>query len=256
MTSRTLISAVALATLTLLTACGGGEASDDNAANRAQASGVGGIGGSGVATQGVGGIGGSGVAAQGVGGIGGSGVQTQGVGGIGGSGVTAQGVGGIGGSGIQSVARTQTCGLQSVNVTIAGARLNTDGAANLGSEGWVDVALATPVRVDLLSGASLPLDLSGLPAGTYREMRLLLVVDAASAPLANSVVGATGVETALAVPASLPMAVDIAVAVAVAGGQASASFSGLAVCQAVASSAGVWSLDAVTRGATQVASAS
>jgi hypothetical protein len=229
MTSKTLFAAVALATLSFLTACGGGgDASDDNVANQARVNGVGGIGGSGVAS--VGGIGGSGIAS----------------------------VGGIGGSGIQSVAVAHACGLKSVYVTIAGARLNPNGAADLGSEGWVDVALASPVRVDLLTlaaGASLPLDLSGLPSGTYHQMRLLLAAGDASTPLSDAVVDADGVETALAVPSVAQGGLPLAVRVSVAGGQVSAMYQGLDVCGAVAASAGIYALDAVTGGATQVASA-
>ena len=263
MTSKSLLTAVALATLTLLAACGGGAAADDNAGLAAAPSSVGGIGGSGLTSQSAGGIGGSGV--QGVGGIGGSGVQgvggiggsgVQGVGGIGGSGV--QSVGGIGGSGIQSVAAAHACGLRSVNVTIAGARLNPDGAADAGGEGWVDVALAAPVRVDLLAlatGAALPLDLSGLPSGSYRQMRLLVQANDAAGPLADSVVASTGVETALAVPDAAQGGLPLAVRVSVAGGQVSASYAGLDVCGAVAATAGTYALDAVTGAAAQVASA-
>ena len=268
MSSKTLFTVVALAMLSLLTACGGGDGADDNLANRPQASGVGGsggqvsgvggIGGSGGQASSVGGIGGSGGQASSVGGIGGSGGQVASVGGIGGSGGQVASVGGIGGSGIQSAAVAHACGLKSVNVTIAAARLNPNGAADLGSEGWVDVALPVPVRVDLLtlaSGAPLPLDLSGLPSGTYRQMRLLLVTGDAAAPLADSVVGVGGVETALAVPGIAQGGLPLAVRVSVAAGQVSASLQGLDVCGAVAASAGTYALDAVTGGASQVASA-
>lgn len=265
MTSRTLFSAVALATLTLLTACGGGGASDDGTGAQLQVGGsglttqgVGGIGGSGIAAQGVGGIGGSGLTTQGVGGIGGSGVAAQGVGGIGGSGVVAQGVGGIGGSGLTTAASVRACSVQSVNVTIAGARVNQNGAADLNSSGWVDVALASPVRVDLMtlaSGATLPLDLTTLPAGTYRQMRLLLVADDAAAPLADSVVTKSRIETALAVPSVAQGGLPLATAITVADGQVSASYQDLDVCSAVATAgAGGYQLDALTQGTTQVAS--
>ena len=89
MTSRTLFTAIALATLASLAGCGGGDVNDDQAqadsAVTAQSSG--GIGGSGLTTQGTGGIGGSGVGVLDTGGIGGSGTRTAGTGGIGGSGV-------------------------------------------------------------------------------------------------------------------------------------------------------------------------
>ena len=258
MSSRILFSAVALAALSFLTACGGGDASEDNVANQQQAASVGGIGGSGLTAQSVGGIGGSGVNTQSVGGIGGSGVTTQSVGGIGGSGVTAQSVGGIGGSGIESVNVAQVCSLQSVNVTIAGARVNADAAAGAGSAGWVDVAVAAPVRTDLLklaSGGALPLDFSALPDGTYRQIRLLLVPDDAAAPLADSVVAASSQEIALAVPTAADGGLPLTPTITVSQGQVSASYAGLDACKAVASTAGIYALDAVASSAQQVASA-
>ena len=240
MTSRILFSAVALAALSFLTACGGGDAGDDNVANQASATSIGGIGGSG--TQSVGGIGGSG---------------TQSVGGIGGSGT--QSVGGIGGSGTQSVYVARVCSLQSVNVTIAGALVNADRMANAGSDGWVAVPVAAPLRTDLLklaAGGTLPLDFSALPDGTYRQIRLLLVADDAAAPLADSVVAADSQEVALAVPAAAAGGLPLAPTITVAQGQVSASFSGLNVCQAVSGTAGTYALDAVTSSATtQLASA-
>jgi len=280
MNSRLLFSSVALAALACLTACGGGGGSEDNAANQTQASSIGGIGGSGVAgvggiggtgssTQGVGGIGGTGSSTQGVGGIGGTGSSTQSVGGIGGSGVDAQSVGGIGGSGIQSVggiggsgiqsvAHVQACGLRSVSVTVAGARVNANGAADLGSEGWIDVALAAPVQVDLLqlaAGGALPLNLSSLPDGSYRQIRLLVVADDAANPLADTIVTLAGVQTPLAVPSTSQGGLPMAVSITVAGGQVSASYRDLDVCSAVTTTAGAYALGAVTSGTTQVASA-
>ena len=221
MTSRILFSAVALAALSLLAACGGGDASGDNAANQAPTA------------------------------------QAD-TGGIGGSGIVAPNVGGIGGSGILSVGTTHACGLQSVNVTIAGARVNADGAAGPASAGWVEVPLATPVRTDLLklaAGDVLPLDFSALPDGSYRQIRLLLVADDAASPLADSVVAADRQETALSVPAAAQGGLPLASAITVAQGQVVASFAGLDVCKAVTSTAGVYALDTASSNTTQVASA-
>ena len=242
MTSKTLTTAIAVAVLAFLTACGGG--ASDNVAMQSQADGVGGIGGSGAGVAGVGGIGGSGAGVQGVGGIGGSGVGVAGVGGIGGSGARATSV-------------VRTCSLQSVNVTIAGARVNADGAADLGSAGWIDVPVAAPVRVNLLAlaaGTTLPLELGALPDGSYGQIRLLLAANDASSPLADFVV-ADGIETALAVPSAAQGGLPLALHIDVAGGQASASWQGLDVCSAVASNSGTFALDAVAGGATRVASA-
>ena len=285
MTSRTLFTAVALAALSFLTACGGGGGGGDDD-GQAQAGGIGGIGGSGLASQGIGGIGGSGVVAQGVGGIGGSGATSQGIGGIGGSGVVAQGVGGIGGSGVtaQSVGgiggsgvvaqgvggiggsgiasaasvSLRACSLRSVNVTIAGARVNQDATADAGGAGWIDVALASPVRVDLLAlstGATLPLDMTTLPDGSYRQMRLLLVADDASAPLADSIVTADLAELALAVPSAAQGGLPLRATVTVAGGQVSASYANVDACAGVSATGGVYALGGAASGATQLASA-
>ena len=254
MIRKTLLSVVALSALALLTACGGGDAGDDNVAMNSKASSVnvGGIGGTGAGTAGVnvGGIGGTGAgtASVNVGGIGGTGAGTASV-----------NVGGIGGTGAgtASVSRAHACSLQSVNVTIAGARVNADGAADLGSPGWVDVALAAPVRVNLLtlaSGSALPLDLSTLPDGNYRQIRLLLAANDATAPLADSVVATGGLESALAVPSIAQGGLPLAARISVAGGQVSASWQDLDVCTAVAANSGAYALDAVAAGSTAVAS--
>jgi Domain of unknown function (DUF4382) len=286
MTSRFLFSAVALATLSSLAACGGGAASDDDmqaqqvggiggsgvssqsiggiggsgvssqsiggiGGSGVSSQSIGGIGGSGVTSQGIGGIGGSGISTQAIGGIGGSGISAQSIGGIGGSGVTAQAVGGIGGSGVMSVASTRACGVRSVNVTIAGVRVNQDRSAAADGAGWVEVAAAVPVRMDLMtlaSGSKLPVDMTTLATGTWRQVRLQLVDGA-------SVVTTAGVETPLAVPGAAQGGLPLDAAITVADGQVAASTQDLDVCNAVTTSAGSYALGAVARGATQVASA-
>ena len=237
--TRILLSAVATAALSLLAACGGGDGSEDSAANRtapAAAVDSGGIGGSGVTTKSVV--------------IGGT--ATPNTGGIGGSGSPAPLTGGIGGSGIKSVRPAQACGLQSVFITIAGARVNADGAAALDSPGWVDVAMPAPVRTDLLrlgAGEAMPLDFSALPDGTYHQIRLLLAAGDAAAPLANAVI-ADGQETALAVPAAAQGGLPLAATITVAQGQVTASFGGLDACQAISGKAGTYALNAAGSGAT------
>ena len=229
MSSKTLYTVIALAALTFLTACGGGDASGDNVAMQS---------------------------AAGVGGIGGGGAQPAGVGGIGGSGAKPAGVGGIGGSGAKPASVVQACGLQSVNVTLIGARVNANGAADLGSPGWIDVPLAAPVRVNLLalaSGTALPLDFTSLPDGSYGQIRLLLAVNDVASPRADSVVATNGIEGALAVPSAAQGGLPVALHIDVTGGQVSASWPGLDVCAAVTTSSGADALDAVAGGATPVA---
>jgi hypothetical protein len=235
--TRILLSAVAAAALSLLAACGGGDGTQDSAANRTgPAADTGGIGGSGVTTKSL-------VV---------GGTATPSTGGIGGSGSPVPLTGGIGGSGIKSVRPTQACGLQGVSVTIAGARVNADGAAALDSPGWVDLAVPTPVRADLLrlgAGEPLPLDFSALPDGTYHQIRLLLVAGDAAAPLADAVI-TDGQESALAVPTAAQGGVPLAATITVAQGQVTASFDGLDACQAVSGTAGTYALNAAGSGAT------
>jgi hypothetical protein len=239
MNSRILLSAIAVAALSLLTACGGGDVPEDSAAN-AQTSGVaagGHVSGQALAI--------------------GSGTTTSYVGGIGGSGAPVPQVGGIGGSGIASVRTARACALASVNVTIAGVRVNADAAAGPDAAGWVELPVAAPVRVDLLrvaAGQALPMDFAMLPDGTYGQIRLLLVADDATAPLADSVVAA-GQETPLPVPSAAQGGLPLASTVTVAHGQGSLSLNGMDVCRAVSGAAGSYVLDAVTSDATASASA-
>ena len=140
MTSRFPLLIVAAAALSLLTACGGGDASQDNAATLARPESVG--------------------------------VQ---VGGIGGSGSPAPQVGGIGGSGVLLMGTAAACPSRLV-VTLVGASMNPNAAAQPGAPGWLGVATAAPVAIDLAAlvpGHALPIDFSKLPDGTYQQVRLL-----------------------------------------------------------------------------------
>ncbi len=229
MTSSRFFSSIALAALAFLAACGGGETSDDSSGGATQASSSGGTAGPG------------------------SNVLN---GGISGTGLTLRVVGG---RGIQDVSSQQGCGLASVFVTVVGVRANADAAADATSGGWIDVALPAPVRVDLqalAAGGALPVDLTSLPDGGYRQLRLLLAPDDANAPLADAVVTADGTAAALAVPDAAQGGLPLAVAITVAGGQVSASYRDLDVCQAVTNTAGAYALGALNAGATQVAASS
>jgi len=232
MNSRNLFSAVAVAALSLLTACGGGDATEDSVANHAAPAG-GGVGGSGVTTLS----------------LGTTTTPAPAVGGVGGSGSPAPLVGGVGGSGIESVGRAPGCGLESVAVTIAGARVNADGAARPDSPGWIDIATAMPERVDLVrlaAGEALPLDFSALPDGTYRQIRLLLVANDAAAPLADAVVATDHQETALDVPSAAQGGLLLASAITIAQGKATASMVSLDVCKAVSTTGSATTLGSST----------
>ena len=143
-------------------------------------------------------------------------------------------------------------------MTIAGARVNQDASADAGGAGWIDVGLAAPVRANLLAlsaGGTLPLDMTTLPDGTYRQLRLLLVANDATTPLADSIVTAAHVEQALAVPTAAQGGLALPAAITVAGGQVSASYAGADACRAVTTTDGTYALDGPAVGPTQVASA-
>jgi hypothetical protein len=234
MITRSLIAASSAA-LSMLSACGGGGgAQADEQAAQAQVR-TASVDSNSVATPAIGGIGGSGVATPQIGGIGGSGL-TDNIGGIGGSGVATPVIGGIGGSGIAAVSRATACGVTGVDVTIAGVRLNQSATADAAGDGWFDVALAAPLRANLLalsSGAALPFDLSALPDGTYAQVRLLLVGNDATTPLADALASTAGAESALAVPSAAQGGLRLAATIVVSGGRASGSWTASAVCQAL-----------------------
>ena len=104
------------------------------------------------------------------------------------------GGGGGGESGTLKLALTDapSCGYDEVNVTIEKVRVHQSGSANPGDpSGWSEIVLSPALRVDLLklqNGALAELGQVTLPTGSYNQMRLVLVDNKGSSPLANSVV--------------------------------------------------------------------
>lgn len=97
------------------------------------------------------------------------------------------------------------CGYDAVNVTIQKIRVNQSDAASDAASGWTDIALATPLRVNLLTltnGALQELGQAKLPAGKYNQIRLVLGSNDATTPFANSVVPTGGKEIALDTPSA------------------------------------------------------
>ena len=94
-------------------------------------------------------------------------------------------------SGTVSAALTDApaCGYDHVYVTVASVGINSqlDGSGT-----WTDITLATPQKIDLLgltNGALETLGQAALPAGSYQQLRLVLVPNAnGSTTLNNSVV--------------------------------------------------------------------
>jgi hypothetical protein len=102
-----------------------------------------------------------------------------------------------------SLTDAPACGYDSVFVTVERVRVHRSASAEEGDDGWSEVVLSTPQRVDLLTltnGTLLPLGQTELPAGTYSQMRLVLAPNTNANPLANSITPSGGEETALTTP--------------------------------------------------------
>lgn len=117
-----------------------------------------------------------------------------------------------------ALADAPACGYDSVHVTIDRVRVHQSAAAAEADGGWVEIALAAPRRVDLLTltnGVLEELGQTALPAGRYTQMRLVLAPNTAAAPLANAVAPIGAAEVALDTPSGtqsgLKMNVDIEV---------------------------------------------
>jgi len=91
------------------------------------------------------------------------------------------------------------CGLDHVYVTITRVRVHESTSAAANDSGWQEITPALPLRVDLLSlsnGAVLTLGKIRLPAGEYRQLRLVLAENTPG-NMANAVVPTGGSMQAL-----------------------------------------------------------
>ncbi|HKX40357.1 MAG TPA: DUF4382 domain-containing protein [Burkholderiaceae bacterium] len=131
------------------------------------------------------------------------------------------GIGGTGRDGTMHVSMTDapSCGFDHVYVTVDRVRVNQSSTAADGDAGWSEVVLSPARRVDLLSltnGVLEDLGSTQLPSGKYTQLRLVLVDNDSTTPLANSVVPTGGSETALDTPSAqqsgLKINVDLDVA--------------------------------------------
>ncbi|MGR4867931.1 DUF4382 domain-containing protein [Variovorax sp. LARHSF232] len=97
------------------------------------------------------------------------------------------------------------CGYDEVNVTVKSVRVHQSAAASESEAGWSELPVDPPARIDLLTltnGKLFPLGETTLPVGKYTQLRLVLVDNGGSTPLANSVVltGGDGTELPLKTP--------------------------------------------------------
>ncbi|KJK24245.1 lipoprotein [Burkholderiaceae bacterium 16] len=116
-------------------------------------------------------------------------------------------------TGTLSVSMTDApaCGFDHVFVTVDKVRVHTDPNADTNGTGWVDVTVSPARRIDLLSltnGVLTTLGQTPLPAGTYQQIRLVLVANGAGA-LANSVVPTGAAEQALDTPSAVQSGIKI-----------------------------------------------
>lgn len=103
------------------------------------------------------------------------------------------------------------CGFDHVYVTVDRVRVHTSAGADPSGGGWVDIPVSPARRIDLLTlsnGVLTNLGQTALPAGTYQQVRLVLVANGAGAP-ANSVVPSSGTEQALDTPSAVQSGIKI-----------------------------------------------
>src|SRR5580765_3565019 len=90
-----------------------------------------------------------------------------------------------------SITDAPACGFDAVNVTVSKVRMHQSDNASENAAGWTDITLNPPRKINLLdlnNGALASLGETPLEAGHYTQLRLVLVPNSGSQPLANSVV--------------------------------------------------------------------
>jgi hypothetical protein len=114
------------------------------------------------------------------------------------------------------------CGYDAVKVTVQSVRVHQSPTAEDGDAGWETIALAEAQQVDLLSltnGVLLELGQASLPAGRYRQLRLVLADnDSGNAP-ANAVTPTGDTERALSTPSAQQSGLKLRVSMDIAAEQ-------------------------------------
>ncbi|HEX4869793.1 MAG TPA: DUF4382 domain-containing protein [Moraxellaceae bacterium] len=110
------------------------------------------------------------------------------------------------GRGTLNVALTDApgCGYDHVYVTVERVRVHRSDNAGAQDGGWHEVVLEAPRKIDLLTlsnGVMTTLGQTGLPAGHYQQIRLVLAPNTGNV-LSNSLVPTGGTEEALATPSA------------------------------------------------------
>ena len=110
------------------------------------------------------------------------------------------------GSGTLRVALTDApaCGFDEVNVTVERVRAHQSASAGENDAGWTDIVVNPARKIDLLTlqnGILVDLGQATAPAGSYTQMRLVLVSNK-SVPMSNTVKPTGGSETELDTPSA------------------------------------------------------
>lgn len=128
------------------------------------------------------------------------------------------------------------CGFDHVYVTVDRVRMHQSGSASDADAGWSEVALATPKRLDLLTltnGVLEELGQTSLPAGTYNQIRLVLVENGGNSPRANAVQPTGGAEVALDTPSAQQSGLKLKTAFTVESGKTSDLLLDFDACRSV-----------------------
>ncbi len=123
-----------------------------------------------------------------------------------------------------SITDAPACGFDEVNVTVEKVRVHRSGSADPNSAGWVTIALNPPRKINLLDlNDPLALEQLGvtpLEAGSYTQVRLVLVRNVGGPPFANSVVlSGTATEIELDTPSAVQSGIKLIHAFTVSQGQ-------------------------------------
>ena len=94
-----------------------------------------------------------------------------------------------------SLTDAPACGFDQVNVTVSKVRVHQSSSADDKAAGWTDITVNPPRKINLLDFNDptqpihvQPLGLAPLEPGHYTQLRLVLIPNSGSSPLANSVV--------------------------------------------------------------------
>lgn len=105
-----------------------------------------------------------------------------------------------------SLTDAPACGFDQVNLTVSKVRVHPNANASEEEDGWAEIVLSPPRKIDLLAltnGVLEPLGTTPLAPGHYTQLRLVLLPNTAESPLNNSAAPTGGAETALEIPSAV-----------------------------------------------------